>query len=115
VLYVVEGGWYVSVLSGEPGADVLWQAPALAPDDEQELRELQRQVWGELVAAGRPELFTALGSPLAGAALADVPGLDSVAIERIAALNQVVQGTTGCRCAVIAFKADDAPGFELPR
>ena len=115
VLYVVEGGQYLSVLSAEPGAEVLWQAPALAPAEEKELRELQRQVWAELVVAGRPDLFTALGSPIVALGLADVDGVDPVAVERIEVLNQLFAEADECRCAVIAFSAEDAPKFDLPR
>lgn len=114
VVYVIHDGQYLSVLSGEPGADVLWQESPLGPDDEQELRELQRQVWTELVRAGRQDLFVVLDSPTLGQELAAVAGIDQAAVDRIEELNQLVVDSGKCRCAAIAFTAADAPDFALP-
>ena len=114
VMYVVEGGQYLSVLSGEPGARVLWSTNALPPAREQELRRLQQQLWEELRAAGRPDLFTALSSPIVALALARVPSVDQRAAQRVAELNAEAAKHAPCRCGIVVFSSADAPTAPLP-
>jgi hypothetical protein len=103
IWYVFDSGALASVRAAEPGARVIASATPLDADDEARMRVLQRGVAAELTAAGRPDLIEWLDDPLVGFALADVEGLDQDAITEIAALNERVEATGGCRCAIVAF------------
>jgi hypothetical protein len=113
VLYVVEGGQYLSILAGRPDAHVLWSTDALSPAKEAELRRLQQRLYDELVAAGRTDLVSALGSNLVAYALADVPSVDQQAAARVDELNAEAAQAAPCRCGIIAFPADAAPSIDL--
>lgn len=109
VWYVAEGGEYLSVLSGAPGAHVLWESSPLPDADEEELRAGQRELWGALQRAGREDLFGVLQSRLVANALADVPGIDRAVVDRVAELNGRVLDAVPCRCGIVAFDPEDAP------
>ncbi len=115
VMYVAEGGQYLSVLSGEPNARVVWSTNALPPAEEQELRTLQRQLWNVLRTEGRPDLFTALSSPLAALVLKQAPAIDEDAVRRMAQLNHDAARNAPCRCGIVTFPAADAPAENLPQ
>jgi hypothetical protein len=114
IWYVVENGQYLSVVTGEPGARVLWATAALPPAQELELRRLQRRLWSELQRAGRTDLFGVLSSPLLGFNLSGVPGIDTKTVDRVGALDAAARRHALCRCAVVAFDAADAPTLNLP-
>lgn len=109
VWFVVEDGRYVSLLTRLPGARVVARTPALAPDEEAEMVELQREVADDLLRKDRGELVAQLDSPLAPFALEDVPGLDPDQLDRLGELAGQVRDTSLCRCAIVAFPGDQAP------
>lgn len=115
VWYVVEGGEYLSVLSGLPGARVVWEAPALAPAQELELRHLQRRIWRVLERTGHRDLFHLLNSPLAGFAIRGIPGISAAEVDRLANLNALGQTRSRCRCGIVAFPSADTPTVTLPQ
>lgn len=108
VWYVVQDGHLVSDLTARPGAEVLARLSPLAEADEVELVELQRGLAPELRDAGRPELVGYLDSSLFPFIADDVEGLDQGDVDRLAALNQEVEQTGRCRCAVVTFPASAA-------
>jgi hypothetical protein len=114
VWYVVEAGQYLSVLSGQPGARVLWETSALPVAQERELRRLQRRLWDELQRAGQADLFGRLDSSVVGFALAGLRGVDQAAVNRVAALNVAASRHAPCRCAIVAFPAAETPPLTLP-
>jgi hypothetical protein len=114
VWYVVEGGQYLSIVTGHPGARVLWETAALPPAQERTMRVLQRRLWDQMQRAGHAGQFGALNSPLLGFTLSGVPGIDAALVDRVARLNAEAQRHAQCRCAVIAFRAADAPTLTLP-
>jgi hypothetical protein len=109
VWYVAEGGEYLSVLSGAPGARVVWDSSPLSEAEEEELRAGHRDLWAALRRAGREDQFGALQSPLVAAALAGVPGVDPAVLDRVAQLNGRVLEEVPCRCAIVAFDPEAAP------
>lgn len=109
IWYIAESGGDVSVLAGEPGAHVLWSATPLPGADEAALRAAQQDLWAALRAAGRADLRSAISSPLAAFALADVPGVDTALVQRVADLNGRVEQSGTCRCAIVAFAVRDDP------
>jgi hypothetical protein len=114
VWYVIENGQYLSVLSDQPGARVVWETAALPAAQENQLRVLQRQMWVALQRAGRTDLFGDLDSSLVGFAVQGVPGIDQVTINRVVALNEAAEHNAMCRCGIVAFPAREAPAFTLP-
>jgi hypothetical protein len=117
VWYVVEQGQTASVMTALPGARVLWSASPLGDRDEEALRAGQRALWAALENAGRDDLYFQLHSPLVAFVLEGIPGVDLATLQRVAELNQVVEASGGCRCAVVAFDAADLAGAEpvIPR
>jgi hypothetical protein len=114
VWYVVENGQYLSVISGLPGARVLWETAALSPRREQEMRVLQRRLWTQLQRVGRADLFGNLNSPLLGFTLANVRGVDHALVDRVAVLDAAARRVAPCRCGIVAFSTADAPELALP-
>lgn len=114
VWYVVEGGQYLSVFTGLPGARVLWETAALPPAQERTMRVLQRRLWEQMQRSGHADLFGALNSPLLGFNLSGLPGIDSSLVDRVARLNEAAHRHARCRCGIIAFSAADAPTLALP-
>jgi hypothetical protein len=114
VWYVVESGQYLSVLAGQPGARVLWEVDALPAAQENQLRELQRQMWVALQHAGRTDLFSRLDSSLVGFAVQGVPGISQATINRVVALNEAAEHNALCRCAIVAFPAREVPAVAFP-
>jgi hypothetical protein len=109
IWYALESGTYTTLLSKAPGADVIAATTPLGPDQEREIRSLQRQVAQQVRAAGRPDLIEKLDSSLVSFALAGVPGVDASAVARLGQLNEIVERNGGCRCSVVAFPAASAP------
>jgi hypothetical protein len=104
---VAELGSYVPALLARPGARLVARTTPLTRRDEREIARLQQQLLGELRAAGRMDLRTHLDSSLFALAVASVPGVDRSAAARLAALNQKVQRSGGCRCAIVATPGPD--------
>jgi hypothetical protein len=109
VWMVLEDGRLVSEMTALPGATVIARQDPLGPVKEAELVALQRQVAEQLRAAGRSDLIDRLDAPLVAFTLDGVPGLDDDAVGRLGELNAEREATGRCRCAVIAFPADQAP------
>lgn len=109
VWMVLEDGRLVSEMTALPGATVIARQEPLGPEKEAELVALQRQLADELRAAGRPDLLGRLDAPLVAFTLDGVPGIDRDAVGRLGELNTEREATERCRCAVIAFPADQAP------
>jgi hypothetical protein len=90
-----------SLLGAQPGARTIAATTPLTDAEEREIRELQVALADQLRAAGRADLVDGLGSSLAGFAIADVPGVDADAVQRLAVLNEKVERSGQCRCAVV--------------
>jgi hypothetical protein len=75
----------------------------LTDAEEHDMRELQVDLAQQLKAAGRADLVDSLGSSLAAFVIDDVAGVDPTAVQRLANLNEKVERSGQCRCAVIAF------------
>lgn len=107
VWYVTEQGSFVLPYLTEPGARLIATTSPLPAAEEAELSRLQQEIRAELTRAGRPALADDLDNTLLGFQLTGVPGLDHAAVDRIAALNEVVQRRGGCRCAIVSVPARD--------
>ena len=92
----------------------MWEADALPAAQENQLRELQRQMWVALQRAGRADLFGRLDSSLVGFAVQGVPGIDQATTNRVVALNEAAEHNALCRCGIVAFPAREVPAFTLP-
>jgi hypothetical protein len=88
---------------------VIAYSTPLSPSDEAEASQLEAQLLDELRAAGRLDRAPELDSDLVAFTLADVPGIDAEALNRMGALNSKVARAGGCRCGVVAFAPDAAP------
>ena len=117
VWYVVENGQSLSLLADLPGAEVLWNASPLDPDEEAELQAGQRELFAAVQDAGRADLFFRLQSPLVGFALEGIEGVNPETLQRVADLNSKVAESGDCRCAIVAFDPEAAAGAAaaLPR
>lgn len=113
VWYVVENGQYLSVLTAQPGARVLWATSALPAAQERELRALQRRLYDQLKAAGRMDKFGVVDSPLVGFAVAGIPGVDSATAARVALLDAAALRNAPCRCGIVAFPSAETPSVPL--
>lgn len=109
VWMVVEDGRLVSDFTQRPGAHVLARQEPLGPEKEAELVALQTELTAQLRSAGRPDLVGTLDSPFVAFTVDGVPGVDHAAADRLGDLNGEREATERCRCAVIAFPADQAP------
>jgi hypothetical protein len=117
VWYVAEDGRFVSLLPELPGGRVVASVSPLAPADERELQQLQRDAAAAFRAAGRDDLvdqldsvFLAVSAP--PGALRDIPGLTAAQVRRITELNREVVSRGSCRCSIVAFPTDQDP--DLP-
>ena len=95
IWYVAEEGRYVSLTPELPGARLVASSSPLSRADEHELRGLQFF-----------DLMTRQQFP------DGVPGLTNQQVQRITELNHEVAASGSCRCAIVAFPADQAP--DLP-
>jgi|GEM_PF-1314191 hypothetical protein len=109
VWYVVEGGQFVSLLTELPGARVVAETSALSASDERRLRQDQRVAARELERAHRRDVVDSLQSSLFPLVAAGIRGVDQRLAFEIGRLNAKVERRHGCRCAVIAFPAREAP------
>jgi hypothetical protein len=100
---VSEESVVTSLLSAQPGARTLAATTPLTDAEEHDMRELQVDLAQQLKAAGRADLVDSLGSSLAAFVIDDVAGVDPTAVQRLANLNEKVERSGQCRCAVIAF------------
>jgi hypothetical protein len=114
VWYVVEKGQYLSVLTAQPGARVLWATDALPAAQERELRVLQRRLYDELKRARRLDKFAVIDSPLVAFSVAGIPGIDQATASRVAVLNEAALRNAPCRCAIVAFPSTETPSVALP-
>ena len=99
--FVSEESVPTSLLGAQPGARTIAETTPLTDAEEREIRELQVALADQLRAAGRADLVEGLGSSLAGFAIADVRGVEAEAVQRLATLNEQVERSGQCRCAVI--------------
>lgn len=109
VWFVAEDGATVSLLTQRPGSWVVAESTPLAPDEELELRLVQRRLTARANEAGRPDLVARLSAPDAAAVLAELPGVQRVDLDRLTKLNAEVAQSRTCRCAVVGFAPADAP------
>jgi hypothetical protein len=109
VWWVAERGSIVDQLSSMPGASLIAYSTPLDPQDEAEVRQIQRELLAQLTAAGRLDLAAQLDNELVAFTLADVPGIDDAAAGRLGELNAKVARAESCRCGVVAFSSNDAP------
>jgi len=109
VWYVIQQGSFLPRALALPGARrVATTDPHIADD---ELTRLQRTLTRQLQSAHRPELADGLDSELVAFAVRGVPGVDPQLVRRVAELNQEVDRTVGCRCAIVAVSG---PGRLVP-
>jgi hypothetical protein len=90
-----------SLLGAQPGARTIAATTPLTDAEEREIRDLQVSLADQLRAAVRADLVEGLGSSLAAFAISVAPGVDSDAVQRLATLNEQVERSGQCRCAVI--------------
>jgi hypothetical protein len=109
VWWVAENGRSLAYLDSLPGAEVIARSTPLGPDEEQEAKALERRILGGLVAAGREDLAGKIDGPLVGLTLGGVPGIDQRDVGRLGELNAKVVERDGCRCGVVAMRADATP------
>ncbi|CAA9226456.1 MAG: hypothetical protein AVDCRST_MAG20-991 [uncultured Acidimicrobiales bacterium] len=112
VWYIVQDGHLVSDLTGRRGADELFRTTPLAEADEAALVQLQRRLGAQLRREGRPELVGYLDSSLFPFLVEDVGGLDQADLDRLATLNEEVELSGACRCAVVAFPPSAAEELQ---
>jgi hypothetical protein len=109
IWYVTESGARLSHLSALPNAKIVARSSPLAPREEANAVGLQRSLEAQLSAAGRADLFDGLDSSLIALRVSEVSGIDQAAAERLAQLNEKVEKSGRCRCAIVAFPARAAP------
>jgi hypothetical protein len=109
IWYVIEDGHALSLLTQRPGATVLVRTTPLDAADEDEIVDLQRRVARQLTVSGYEGRIEVLSSTRVAEALADVPGLDPVDLQRLDELNRLVAERGVCRCAVVSFAPSAAP------
>lgn len=107
VWFVSEESVPTSLLGAQERARTIAATTPLTDAEEREIRDLQVTLADQLRGAGRPDLVDGLGSSLAAFAIADVDGVDATAVQRLATLNENVERSGECRCAVIAVPASD--------
>jgi hypothetical protein len=114
VWYVSPFGQYRSLLDPDSGARVVGYSSALPSDVDSDLVARQCRVAAQLEAAGRSDLVDYIDSPFFAVVVQreNVPGVDLDDARRIAAVNDQLARTGGCRCAIIGYPADRAP--DLP-
>jgi hypothetical protein len=86
-----------------PGHETLAKVTPLGRADEAELEDLQLRVLETIHEHDRLDLVPAVGSSLIGLVLErDAVPADAKVVERLATLNQKVEQSDVCRCAVVA-------------
>jgi hypothetical protein len=101
VWYVSESGTDTRALLDEPGSKLLASTSPLSADQEAQLVRDQEQLRRQLAAAGRVDLVRALSHPAVELSLAGVPGVEHDTVKRVAELNQLIERSGRCECAVI--------------
>ena len=112
VWFVVEESQVFSLLSADPGAQVLAVSHPLPAPQQAELISLQRSLAATLTAEGRPDLIPQLRNPFADYVLGPELHLPPEQLRQLTALNVEVNAHQ-CLCGVIAFAPDRVPA-ELP-
>ena len=110
VWYVTEDSQDFSLLSTQPGAQVLAQTHPLRPSEQARLVELQNDVFSRIPEDERSQRFTALGQPLVAFTLGGIPGIPHGELDELGALNAKVSKAT-CLCSVISFPAALVPSW----
>jgi hypothetical protein len=114
VWYVVQQGVMVSLLTDLEGASVLARLTPLDAGAEREALELQRRIADQLRRTGREDRVGALDTSLVEFVLSDEPGLDRAALAQLARLNERVERSGTCRCAIVAAPPDEPALDDLP-
>jgi hypothetical protein len=109
IWYVIEEGRHVSLLTAVPGARVVARTTPLSAAQEAELVALQRSLTLALHRAGRSDLNPFLEYSVLVPLLVGVPGVDREQVTRVRELEDRVNRSGRCRCAVIAFAPRHAP------
>jgi len=109
IWYVIEEGRHVSLLTAVPGARVVARTTPLSAAQEVELVALQRSLTLTLHRAGRSDLDPFLEYSALVPFLVGVPGVDREQVTRVRELEDRVNRSGRCRCAVIAFAPRHAP------
>jgi hypothetical protein len=113
--YVTEHGSYRAALLRLPGAHLVASTTPLSAAREAELSRLQAQLWDQLRRAGRTDLLGFVDNPFVVFKVTGVPGVDPLIATRIGRLDDAVQRSGGCRCAVVAVPPrSDYPIASLP-
>ena len=115
VWYASEQGFVTGVLAAQPEAEVVAITTPLSAADDAELTELQRRAFDELAARKDTGTIAKLDSPLVIFDLERTGVLEPAARSRLSELNQIVQDSGRCRCAIVAFAPDDLPDDLLDR
>jgi hypothetical protein len=111
--WFIAEGLVASRLAAVPGAKVLATASPLSTSEELRLRSLQLDAFDQLTAADRGDLTGRLDSSYL-VKLANVPGVDRLALTELAKLNAKVQQARHYRFAVVELQPDDLPdGVEF--
>ena len=110
VWYVTEDSQDFSLLSTQPGAQVLDQTHPLRPDEQARLVMLQNDVLSHIPTGERRRRFSALGQPLVAFTLGGIPGIPHGELDQLGALNSKVSKAT-CLCSVISFPAALVPSW----
>jgi hypothetical protein len=111
--YVIEEGSFLPNLVALPRARVIARTTPLSPTDDAELTRLQQALRRQLERSPRPELAKYVDQSLIALAAEQVPGVDESVATRVAALDDRVERSRNCRCAVVSVPANtgapDAP------
>ena len=106
---VVEQGSREVPLLREPGAHVIARTSPLKATEETELEQAQAKLSRQLGAARRTDLRDQLDWSLVSFVLVHVRGVDQTLAARVGQLNEIVEKSGACRCAVIARPGPAAP------
>lgn len=99
--FMTEGSIDTSIAKAVSGAELLTSVTPLNDADETRIQALHIAAAGELVHMGRSDLVSAVGSPLVEFYLENEGViLSQVDMAELVRLNEIVQESNSCRCAV---------------
>lgn len=101
--YVSQNGSATPALLARDGARLLASTSPLSPAEDRELAAIQQRIGAAVARAGsgrRVSLDSRFVSALAG-----IPGVSPADLGRLAELNARVEGSSACRCAIVAVPA----------
>lgn len=100
--YVIEQGSYIPDVLARPGAHVVASISPLGDADDAQLGALQRRIENSLRHTGNLRYHHYLDSSLIAFVLAQVPEIDKTALNQAGKLNDRVENSRRCRCAIVA-------------